>query len=382
MDVELLSKTSLVWDSFGFSNPYSGIYHYGEKLYTELKTFHCEPKILGFQASPPFVQGANFSQLITPSFCKWTPFLKLPAFWASLAYKQHSKGSNSDKPLIWHAHANLNAPFFLQNKNKNIFLVVTIHDIIPLLPASGTSLSLKLQAQVLLPQVLRLADLVLCVSQWTLRHLASSYPRYSQKLLLFPHGWEKKQHGTLLKANEDNKEISLLMVSRYEKYKRFKLLLRIMRKLPEGFFLNLVTDQKGKKYVFERGQDLLQKKTLRVHCNLRGEKLQELYKQADLYLQTSLYEGFCFPAAKALEACLPVVYQGGHGTDEVVKESLGKKLEQNASLSDWVEAVLAAKNLKSESSFREQVDQYLASRPTWNEQAKKLIKIYRALISS
>ena len=169
---------------------------------------------------------------------------------------------------------------------------MTIHDIIPLIAKGEVSRSSNLQLKYLLKLVLPRVNEIICVSPWTKDCLESYFPNYdlSSKTTVIPNGFSSFE--PLAKCNDS--KIHVLFVSRFEEYKNFSLLKKIIAASdPDKLHFDIVTDTKGIKFI-----DSLTSSNYSLYHQVDDSKLKSLYKKSSLLLHTSSYEGFCLPPWK------------------------------------------------------------------------------------
>jgi len=107
--------------------------------------------------------------------------------------------------------------------------------------------------------------------------------------------------------------------------------------------------------------------------------MDTLYRSSDVYVQTSLSEGFCLPALESLSRKTPVVYQTGTALDEVVSPLVGVGVTASASVKEWETAVCFASRLKREKNFQINLKRHFTKVSSWKEAAFQLNKLYNSL---
>ena len=345
---------TVVWDSYGLDNPHSGIGRHGCKLLSKMSRLGSMPLVL--RSKPDFLS-ANSSLYVSgklPSKIGYSLFLRKA--------KAQIEGSGQD--LVFHGLSNFNIP-----RKASFKTVLTVHDLIPLLQPSNVSLTQSLQCKFLIPRALASADAVICVSAWTKQTIQDLFPNYASKCVVIPNGRDSQNSI----VSRETSSIKLLTVSRYESYKGFDTIIRLVSKLDQEISLDFVTDERGKAYLEENGRDLLSAGRIRIHLSLSDESLNSLFLTSDILLHASQLEGYCLPASEALARGLPVVYQSGSGVDEVVGNG-GVGIKAGESIDQWVDTV---RQVFSElGPWRGRAEEAFRRLDTWDEVAKKTLSVY------
>ncbi len=290
-----------------------------------------------------------------------------------------ARGARSTAPFIYHGLANINLPLWQHRRQDK--MVVTIHDIIPLLEPSAVSRSYFEQFRWALPRVLKIAEQVIVISRWSREQVRERYPWSAEKLRLIPHGLDGLGKVSQQEVSRDSKRTVLLAVSRFEHYKRFPLLIELLRALGRDYLLQVVCDARGLRFLHREAGDLLGEGRLEVFCQISQLALAQIYQKADLLLLPSWYEGFCLPAAEGLAAGVPLLYQRGTAVEEFVPASLGVGIgERSDSIEPWVAAVRKLRGFKRQEDFQKQLGIYLAGRRSWDDVARETREVYCSLV--
>jgi glycosyltransferase involved in cell wall biosynthesis len=187
--------------------------------------------------------------------------------------------------------------------------------------------------------------------------------RFSEKIVALGYGLNKKNKG-------DNTEASIdcLTIARGESYKRLEMITAIARMSPSRRFA-VVTDQAG-----VAGMGPLTS-NIKIYSSLDDGRLFDLMAASRTLLHPSLFEGWCLPAAEALNAGLFVIYCSGSGIDEVCAHAPEQSvaLGRHKSAEEWSEVL-------SEVLERPKVEALGINLPTWDQVAQKTLKIYQSLV--
>jgi len=330
---------------------------------------------------------------MTADFCGWPRFLldgggyvgrilfSKPVWPRRVAALLTEVAAEASRPLVLHGLSNINLAPREKGRGENLRRVLTVHDVIPLLAPEAVSKAYALQFRWLLPQAVAAADKIICVSGWTERTLCERVPGARGKTVVVRNGADA---GAQPEESAGSSERELLLsVGRDERYKRLDVYIAMVRQLatsrPGRFRAVLVTDQKGKARFDDQAKDLVEAGHLELRSGLSEEALTMLYRSASVYVQPSLFEGFCLPAAFAARAGTPVVYVAGTALDETIGPSLGTPLAAEAAPGVWAEAVEAASAQGKTAEFRENTSAARAAIPTWDRTAQGVAAVYNSL---
>ncbi len=300
---------------------------------------------------------------------------RVKSLWATWAYGELCR-RYPNTPFLFHGLSNLNLPLKKKSSKHTFFL--TIHDGIPLLAPHSVSLSIALQSRLLFPRVVSLADRIICVSKWTQDWLSLAYPEAASKCITIPNGFPTWRAPIFFERSET--KLRILVVSRFEKYKQFDLLAKILENKPEFFSVTVVSDRKGVAFLEEKlGHSRI---NLTLLSAVQEPLLLELYESADVLLHTSRFEGFCLPASEALSNGVPVVYCRGSGIDEVVGAAVGVGLEATAPIEAWIGALEAWGKKRRTPLFQSDCSAYVNNQLQWSQVADLLLQEYRSFAFS
>jgi glycosyltransferase involved in cell wall biosynthesis len=329
-----LSDLSVYWEPLGFSHKHSGIYQSAKSLFVGLKELGQPVEVVGAKS---FV----FDSEIVPWGGAFHKFISPLRANAILREKILKKSKKDNKKVIFHGHANFNIPVF-SHKISEVKYVLTVHDLIPLLAPKSVSLRFYVQFLWGLKRAIDRADTIIAVSCWTKRCLEERFPQARKKIFLLSHGLDP----LAFQGNKNNQfkakgRINLLFVSRYEYYKRFELLGKILAQ-DSRFFLSVVCDHRGLGYLLKKEKKFIDSKRLKVFVDIDTYCLRNLYKKCDVYIHPSLYEGFCLPIRDALWEQVPVVYCQGSAVGELVRGDCGLGVSPDFGAKVWGESIRRA----------------------------------------
>jgi glycosyltransferase involved in cell wall biosynthesis len=357
-----LQHDQIYWDDLGLDHPNSGIGYYGAQLFRSLETLGTKPRRISSFTSAPWLRSFLSSEA---------------SFYRCIRETNQSKA-------IFHSHSNFNLPQILP-KRTNIAEILTVHDLIPLTHPQLVSNSAALRFRLMFPRAIRRAELIICVSNHTQSALLSRFPSTANKVHVIPHGgdfidqqlYQSIRHNKVSPARRYQKKI--ISIGRYEPYKRFELLIDALKEA-QSTSLSIVTNDIGIKVLEAYGAKYLATGQLKLLSNLGDPEYFAEIASADALACPSLIEGFCLPVLQALQFEKPVVFVEGHAMDEWVPPESSLGLSQHLLASDWGAAIQDITNSASNKLSAADDRGCIKTLPTWNQAAKKLIKMYNNLL--
>ena len=358
----LSAGVPVYWDGYGFTEGHSGISRYASSLGAALEGLGLRPELLKSD-------GSGGGQLVS----------RMPAnklLWPAWSFASALKRAGNKQKVIFHGLANINLPL-LAKKPRNWRFVLTLHDLIPLLPESGVSWSLKSQFAFALPRVLQVADAIVCVSDWTRQTLLERFPAVEGRSLVIQNGPGYLGRGlpAVDEGKGDGQQVVAVVgtVSRLEGYKRLSLIPQILEGLPEYYRWKLVTCARGRQYFQRRHAQLLRSGRLALeHCP-DDQSLEGFYRSLRCYVHPSLYEGFGLPVWEALNFQRPVVFQGGHALDMLRGHRACIAIPGRADPQLWAESVLRI------CEGQEYPESVMPDSRAWPDSARALMTVYNSL---
>lgn len=353
---------NVYWDSYGIDRGTSGIRVHASSLERELRNIGVPVSIMslgtGFLDQIPLL---SRSKIFTPAL----NYAQLLSSWRHASEK-----------VIFHGLSNLNLPIVrIRRRPRSLRMVLTIHDLIPLIAGPGAvSRALFIQSRLVLGRAINLADAIIAVSHWTGETIGELFPEARSKVVVIPNGYpEITSSGGERRAKRDDEPLGILTVGRSEPYKRQGLFVETIR-VSGGSVVGTIVSPQFDSDFLGANQDLIQAGRLRLLVNPDPAGLAEAYKTTDVYVQTSLFEGFCLPAAEAQATGLPVVFTSGSGIDEVVFPGHGGGLDRTAKAPQWADKI---KDVDKTASLKaREFQDWLQIRHTWKDSAESLKKLY------
>lgn len=280
-----------------------------------------------------------------------------------------------------------NVPLFYRKK-----FVITIHDLILIhFPTvRGTTLNpifywLKFMAyKIVIGSAIKRANKVIAVSNFTKKDILKHYKISEKKIAVtyeacsrLPANYSPKEGDRILEKYGIIKPYLLYVGNAYPHKNLEKLVLafaRITRKNPE-LHLTLVGNED---YFYKRLKKFVWDKKIRniiFSGYVSDEDLDEIYRNAEIYVFPSLYEGFGLPPLEAMAKGIPVAASGHECVREVLDSAAyyfdGLEIEGMASA---IIKIAADKNLRKTlvANGYEQIKKY-----DWKKTAEQTVEIYQ-----
>lgn len=350
-----------MWDTYGLSDHASGVFTSSLELYRGLCALGVPPCFVSpssrdFLWSSPesLPQGKRHSKI---------------AYWFMQGVSASRFADRRSPCRLLHGLSNFNIP---TRRTPGVAKVLTVHDLIPLIAGRDVSWSQRLQMKLLMRGAVASADRIVAVSQWTAESIIDYFGVSPDRIVVIPNGFPKYQ-GRSDKPRPGG-PIRALAVARGEKYKRLSMLGQLAAIAEGKVVFSVVTNGVGLQVFREQFGDQIGN-GLQVLTGLTGAMLEEQFKQADIFVHPSRFEGFGLPPVSALSYGLPVVYTSGSGIDEFMPAGLSQGLLGSAPVEQWLHAIalLAARWRDDQAPFR----QFVSSAPNWASAAKSLADVYR-----
>lgn len=290
-----------------------------------------------------------------------------------------------DSPDVFHAVQNFNLPLTRTGSAK---LVLTVHDLIPLLLPETVSSAYRWQFRLWLSRSVELADAIVCVSEATRSALVDRFPRAESKATVVHNGVDHvdrvprgdattrawidalglpKRWVLYAGALDARKNVELVADAVIELKRRGKpaaLVLAGQRWFGAGAI------ERKLEAAREQGVDI------RPLGHLESSVFYELMRRAPVFAFPSRYEGFGLPPLEAMRLGVPAVVSDAGSLPEIVGDAAQVVgVDDAGGLADAVDAVLSDHGIRAkwvEAGVRR------AAQFTWAAAAEKLIRIYRS----
>jgi glycosyltransferase involved in cell wall biosynthesis len=301
----------------------------------------------------------------------------------TMRIKRRENGVRGSMPLSWllryrainakivHATFQTVAPAALLHRPEN--LVVTVHDLAPLIYTSEVrDLSLRLQWS-LTPRSLRVADRIIAISKFTKNEIRRLLDIPESKIdvvhqgvdheLYQPHSRERARK----RMGLDEETPYILVVSSGLEHKRIKevkpIIERVREEYPEAKLLKAGYAEKlSGEYINNTGW-------------VSEEDMPYLYNAADVYLHPSEYEGFGLPILEAMACGTPVVARNVASIPEVVGDETDL-VPHDASVQTFADRII--EQIPRNPPLPELVDR--SHKFSWGKSAIMTKKVYESML--
>lgn len=205
-------------------------------------------------------------------------------------------------------------PKILYGRRPKVPIVLTIHDVMPILFPHYFPKKSRILMERFLPRFLRDADAITCPSHQTKEDLLKVFGCSPVKVHVIPLALLPKK-----RMIQEKKDDFLLYIGSFEPRKNLVGILRAYEKIRKaGSPHKLILAGK------EEGKHRLPKALpngVEVLGYVSEEKKLELFKRAALLLWPSFYEGFGLPLLEAMASGTPIVTTNGSAMKEVVGDA-------------------------------------------------------------
>jgi glycosyltransferase involved in cell wall biosynthesis len=289
----------------------------------------------------------------------------------------------------------LHAPGFIAPLVTACPVVVTVHDISYLLYPAHFSRWWATYLKAMMPQTVKSAAAIVCVSEHSKRDVVATYKLSAQKVSVVPNGVDHDRFYPGAALDYDwacslgIREDYILHVGAFSYRKNIPVLLRAVAHLrSKGMWtkrqLVLAGPQdlslKGAHEVFETIQELDLSTSVVLTGHIPNRHLPGLYAHAALLVMPSLYEGFGLPVLEAMATGTPVVASNASSLPEVAGgAAILFPTQDYFALADSIEEVLEHRSVAKELRQRglERARQF-----SWQRAAEETIAVYRAVVRS
>jgi glycosyltransferase involved in cell wall biosynthesis len=284
--------------------------------------------------------------------------------------------------------------FMIPLRGSSVRTVVTIHDLIPLLFPEYTGRSKKTRFfpvyKRIMKRVANRADAIIADSECTRRDIVSTLSVPGEKVHPIHLGvdemFSEGETTGVIRRRFGVSGKMVLCVGRQDPYKNVltavKAFSRVLEQRKDLECSMLIVGERDPRYP-EVGeyisQNNLHKKVFMTDY-LSDEELVEAYREADVLLHLSLYEGFGLPPLEAMACGTPVVASDRASLPEVLGDAAVFTDPLNPSeTADTVIAVLTDENARQQliATGKEQAAKY-----KWTETARQVVSLYEKVALS
>ena len=282
-------------------------------------------------------------------------------------------------------HNPAQVPGFFQTDSPQ---VLTIHDLVPFIFPEESKLTRTLVYQALFGATVRRAKRIIAVSDNTRRDIVRFFDVHPENIHVIPLAAEKRYQPQ--SAADDREMLSkyrirppyLLYVGTIEGRKNLHCLISAFSEIVKhGYPHNLVIVGK-RGWRTQRFDEALGRFPVKGRIQLTrympDEALPALYRQAEVFVYPSIYEGFGLPPLEAMACGTPVVCSRASSLPEVVGDAaLLFDPTDSAVLARALESVIDSPATKERLSRR---GRERASRFCWSETAAKTLDVYEQVV--
>lgn len=263
-------------------------------------------------------------------------------------------------------------PFWIKPKNKK--LVVTVHDITPLIFSKHHNFKRKIYYQVIVKKLLHQANKIISISETTKKDLIKFYKIPESKIKVIYHGVSIKHTSKPIPKKYKIDSEYILYVGTVEPRKNLIRLIEAYNKIKPKEKLVIVGASGWKnKDIYKK-----QNKNIIFTGYIPDEDLNKFYSNAKIFIYPSLYEGFGLPILEAMACKTPVITSNTSSMPEVGGDAVIYVNPTNTNdIANKLKELLNNKPLQKQLSEKG----YKRSKQfTWDKTAKETIEIYRKLL--
>lgn len=194
---------------------------------------------------------------------------------------------------------------------------------------------------------------IACISDATTSALIKWIPGVAGKEILIPNGvnierFRNAQAADKSRILKDNRRAIILSIGRFEPEKDHATLIRAMVNIPDAQLV-LVGDGEMRQQLEQLAKSM--RILDRVNFLGRRQDVPELIKMADIYVQSSLWEGFGIATLEAMAGGVPVIVSNVPGLSDVIKSAgLCFPPGDHEALSKSISLLLSSPDLRGELS--------------------------------
>jgi len=263
------------------------------------------------------------NNITSPNVTKKTVMLKGPSLQQNLTI---SSIVRKYKPDVYH-HPHFDLPFLI-----HIPSVITVHDLKYIKHAEFFSKKQKIKSmyiKLMLQSAVKRASKVIAVSEHTKNDLIDLYRIQAEKIDVIYHGYKKfnqneNEKGILNKSKI--KKPYILFVGERRPHKNIENLIYAFHKLTKKECNDLQLVIVGKKYThYKKPEQLIDRLKLKdkiiLTDSITDAELVQLYKNSELFILPSFYEGFGMPILEAMSFGVPVLGSNTTSIPEIISKA-------------------------------------------------------------
>ncbi len=272
-----------------------------------------------------------------------------------------------NNPDITHATFQMLSPLKLLKRPQHS--VLTVHDIIP--TTQYSTLQKIRELWYISEHCIQYADAIIVDSEFTKNELMTRLKIHPDKINVIPLGvsknyklLDKQACRKMFDFLPDKKYI--LIVSSNKPWKNMKLANEIINRIPEYKFIKV-----------GYGEYLDNSNVINLGV-IPESRMPYLYNACDLFIHTSLYEGFGLPILEAMACGLPVISSNSSSLPEVVKDAGFLILPPQKEL--FISTIRYILNNEDLYNTMREKGIKNAVQFTWERTASETVKVYESLL--
>lgn len=267
-------------------------------------------------------------------------------------------------------------PIFVPKSKK---LVVTIHDVAFLTYPESFSGFFKVYYRFLMPIIIKRADKIITVSNYSKKEIEKYYPRAKGKVEVIYLGFDKN----FQKIENIKKKNQILYVGSLNNRKNYIGVLKAFELLNHDDFKLLIIGNFSTNFALdESSKEVIRKAKLNPNIefksNIDNNKLIQIYNESKLFLFPSFYEGFGLPVLEAMACGTPVICSDSSSLPEVGEEAVVYCDSYDINdIKEKIEQVLKDEKLQQ---YMVEKGYERAKLFSWEKSAKEHIKVFQKVL--
>ena len=270
------------------------------------------------------------------------------------------------------------APIFVPKSKK---LVVTIHDVAFLIYPESFSSFFRIYYKLIMPVVVKRADKIITVSNYSKNELEKYYPLSKGKIEVIYLGLNEgfKVLDNIKKKNQ------ILYVGSINKRKNFIGVIKAFELLNQKDFTLLIVGNFSTNFSMNENDKMILEKAktntnIEFKSGISDEQLVRLYNESKLFVFPSFYEGFGLPVLEAMACGTPVVCSDSSSLPEVGSDAVVYCAPHNIEdIKEKIEMVLGDEVLQQK-MIQKGLER--AKEFSWEKSSDEHVKVFKEILNS